>query len=142
LSSQHNAYRYTGKRDRSSPAPESGDEDAPEIIDVDAPFAGAKPSGSFDEDADDDDDDDAAGAGMEDEDEDTFIVDDGDDAGVPIELPVAFNMATHQDMGHHFKIICQMFVHALVAEDRENFMLDALSTSFRYRPSALKLTTL
>ena len=38
--------------------------------------------------------------------------DDGPD-DVP-ELPVAFNMSSHQDLSHHFKIICQLFVHLVV----------------------------
>jgi hypothetical protein len=36
-------------------------------------------------------------------------------------------MDSHQDLLHNFKIICQMFVHAAIAEDRELFMEDAIS---------------
>ncbi|TDL27494.1 hypothetical protein BD410DRAFT_782581 [Rickenella mellea] len=39
-----------------------------------------------------------------------FIVEDGPDTNSP-ELPAAFSMSTHQDMSHHFKIVCQLMLH-------------------------------
>lgn len=56
------------------------------------------------------------------EEEDTFIVEDGNAA--PLELPAEFSMSTYQDLTHHFKVICQLFVHLAVQEkeDRAVFM--------------------
>lgn len=53
---------------------------------------------------------------------DSFIVDDGD--AVAPELPPEFSMNTYQDLMHHFKIICQMYVHLAVQrkKDRRKFM--------------------
>lgn len=50
---------------------------------------------------------------------DRFIVQDDNDV-VP-ELPAEFSMNTYQDLIHHFKIICQLFVHISVhpLDDRE-----------------------
>ncbi|KAI0725129.1 hypothetical protein C8Q72DRAFT_755507, partial [Fomitopsis betulina] len=50
---------------------------------------------------------------------DRFIVEDDNDV-VP-ELPAEFSMNTYQDLIHHFKIICQLFVHISVhpLDDRE-----------------------
>jgi hypothetical protein len=82
---------------------------------VDVPIPGARPSTASDDDED-----------SEEEDEDNFIIeDDGNEAS--FELPVAFSMDTHQDLSHHFKIICQLFVHLAVADDREIFMAEAMS---------------
>jgi hypothetical protein len=52
------------------------------------------------------------------------VEDDGPE-GVP-ELPVAFNMSSHQDLSHHFKIICQLFVHLAVRSpsQRVSFIQD------------------
>lgn len=51
-----------------------------------------------------------------------FIEDDGD--AVAPELPVEFSMNTYQDLMHHFKIICQLFVHLAVQrrKDRRVFV--------------------
>ncbi|KIL00117.1 hypothetical protein PAXRUDRAFT_821997 [Paxillus rubicundulus Ve08.2h10] len=73
-----------------------------------APFKGAKPHRSGESSPASYDSDDS----LED-DEDDFIVDD-DAHGAPTKLPVAFSMNTHQDLTHHFKIICQLFVHMAV----------------------------
>lgn len=49
-----------------------------------------------------------------DEDEiDDFIVDDEGDAQTAA-LPAIFSMNTHQDLIHHFKIVCQYLVHLAV----------------------------
>jgi hypothetical protein len=52
------------------------------------------------------------------------VEDDGSE-GVP-ELPVAFSMSSHQDLSHHFKIVCQLFVHLAVRSpsQRVSFMRD------------------
>lgn len=42
-----------------------------------------------------------------------------DDSAAAIELPAEFSMNTYQDLLHHFKIICQMFVHMAVHDDDE-----------------------
>lgn len=71
------------------------------------PFAGARPdNGAEDSDGEEDA-------------EDTFIVE--DDSTQVIDLPAEFSMGTYQDLLHHFKIVCQMFVHTLVhnPDDRE-----------------------
>ena len=45
-----------------------------------------------------------------------------DDSAAAVELPAEFSMNTYQDLLHHFKIICQLFVHMAVhdLEDRED----------------------
>ncbi|TFK89145.1 hypothetical protein K466DRAFT_661791 [Polyporus arcularius HHB13444] len=53
----------------------------------------------------------------EEEDEDNFIVE--DDSTQAIELPAEFSMNTYQDLLHHFKILCQMFVHMAVHDADE-----------------------
>ncbi|KAI0831396.1 hypothetical protein BC628DRAFT_1353507 [Trametes gibbosa] len=90
-----------------SSASESEGEDA-----VVQPFAGAKPhAGSGVESGDSDDDN-----GQD----DTFIIE--DDSAAAIELPAEFSMNTYQDLLHHFKIVCQLFVHIAVhdADDRDD----------------------
>lgn len=46
-----------------------------------------------------------------DEDLDGFIE---EDHNAPVELPAEYSMNTYQDLMHHFKIICQLFVHLAV----------------------------
>ncbi|KAL1944526.1 hypothetical protein VTO73DRAFT_2956 [Trametes versicolor] len=74
-----------------------------------APFAGAKPHAGSD--------DESEGSGDGEAEDDTFIVE--DDSAAAIELPAEFSMNTYQDLLHHFKIICQMFVHMAVHDDDE-----------------------
>jgi hypothetical protein len=86
------------------------------------PFKGAKPHHSGKSDASDDE------TNSNEEDEDDFIVDD-DAHGVPAaQLPLAFSLSTHQDLTHHFKIVCQLFVHMAVRPlaDRRPFLEHAL----------------
>lgn len=83
------------------------------------PFEGARPSnkeGSSDDEAAEEDVD------------DSFVVED-DSQTVAAELPSAFSMNTYQDLAHHFKIICQLFVHVAVrpAEERQDYMQKALA---------------
>ncbi|TBU35882.1 hypothetical protein BD311DRAFT_647037 [Dichomitus squalens] len=72
------------------------------------PFDGAKPHNGSDH----------SNEAAEEEEEDTFIVE--DDSAQAIDLPAEFSMGTYQDLLHHFKIVCQMFVHIVVhdPEDR------------------------
>jgi len=77
------------------------------------PFAGAKPSKGVGSDEEVKDEDGDESVDEEDEEENSWIVEDDGPDGVP-ELPVAFNMSSHQDLSHHFKIICQLFVHLVV----------------------------
>ncbi|KAF9227887.1 hypothetical protein BS17DRAFT_746822 [Gyrodon lividus] len=70
-----------------------------------APFKGAKPYRSGESGTSDD-----GGESVEDD----FIVDDDAHNTPAMQLPVAFSMNTHQDLAHHFKIICQLFVHMAV----------------------------
>jgi len=77
------------------------------------PFAGAKPSKGIDSDEEVKEEDRDESIDEEDEEENGWIVEDDGPDGVP-ELPVAFNMSSHQDLSHHFKIICQLFVHLAV----------------------------
>ncbi|GJE90811.1 hypothetical protein PsYK624_069550 [Phanerochaete sordida] len=47
-----------------------------------------------------------------------------EDSNQAIELPVEFSMNTYQDLMHHFKIICQLFVHLAVqpVDERREYM--------------------
>ena len=59
--------------------------------------------------------------------EDTFIIEDDDNQAV--ELPAEFSMGSYQDLLHHFKIVCQMFVHMAVrdVDEREAVALELQS---------------
>jgi hypothetical protein len=50
------------------------------------------------------------------------------DSNQVIELPAEFSMNTYQDLMHHFKIICQLFVHLAVrpVNERRGFMQQSL----------------
>jgi hypothetical protein len=89
----------------SSQSEETQDEDE----DNETPFVGARPDGDPEEEVPDEEVIVTPG-------EDSFIVDDGD-AIVPV-LPAMFSMNTHQDLAHHFKVICQLFVHLAVSPVR------------------------
>lgn len=54
----------------------------------------------------------------DDSDIDDFIVDDDGDGDAAASLPIAFSMRSHQDLVHHFKVVCQYFVHLAVTADR------------------------
>ena len=93
------------------------------------PFAGARRSKGIepDEEVEDEDKDEDGGKGEEEggEGENDWIVEDDGLEGVP-ELPMAFNMSSHQDLSHHFKIICHLFVHLAVLSPsrRASFIQD------------------
>jgi len=63
-------------------------------------------------------------------DDDDFIVEDNVEGTQSINLPVAFSMNTHQDLTHHFKVICQLFVHMAVRPlpERRPFMKHVLKS--------------
>ncbi|KAI0035079.1 hypothetical protein K488DRAFT_76856 [Vararia minispora EC-137] len=81
-------------------------------------FAGAKRDGS--------DEENSTGEAESQAVDGSFIVD--DDATAVTNLPAVFSMSAHQDLTHHFKIICQLFVHMAVrpTEERRAFMKHAL----------------
>lgn len=102
------------------------------------PFSHARPSKGSDNDSENSERSEKQAAS---DDEEAFIVEDDN----TVELPAAFSMSTHQDLKHHFKIICQLFVHLAVQHpgDRRSFMEDSMkcnSTTLQlsYQPSILK----
>jgi hypothetical protein len=87
------------------------DEDSDDDSDSDVqPFAEARPDNTSDASQSD--------AGDEEEGLDSFIVDDSVNTSQQIALPAAFSMHVHQDLAHHFKVICQYFVHLALASVR------------------------
>ena len=56
------------------------------------------------------------GNGDEEEDIEDFIVE--DDEGGNAALPAEFSMVSHQDLTHHFKVVCQYLVHLAVTAPR------------------------
>ena len=99
---------FSGKKRGEAMSSDSGQSE--DESDHDAPFAHAKPNEEFSDQESDHE------SQANEEEEDTFIVEDDNDAP---ELPAEFSMSAHQDLKHHFKIICQLFVHVAV-QDREN----------------------
>jgi hypothetical protein len=113
------------KLGHSSPVEESEDEQQSDASGSDPnsarPFAGARPSNPDGTDSEQEE---------QDSEDDGFIVEDAD---APVaELPAAFSMGTHQDLSHHFKTICQFFVHAAVLKPKKRraFVEDALKSAF------------
>ncbi|KAI0670291.1 hypothetical protein C8Q78DRAFT_1170257 [Trametes maxima] len=102
----------------------SDEEDEDEV----APFVGARPDGDSDEDEGDERDDA----------EDTFIVE--DDSAAAIELPAEFSMGTYQDLLHHFKIVCQLFVHMAVRDSEDRAEAAAQLQDNQYFLVPLKIT--
>ncbi|KAI0362212.1 hypothetical protein OH77DRAFT_1416437 [Trametes cingulata] len=93
------------RKKRGEAVQSESDESGSEDDGVAQPFADARPHRGSGEDSDDDGGDNA-------EEDDTFIVE--DDSAAAIELPAEFSMNTYQDLLHHFKIVCQLFVHMAV----------------------------
>ncbi|KAI0093919.1 hypothetical protein BDY19DRAFT_1045155 [Irpex rosettiformis] len=91
----------------------------------DEPFAGAKPHKGSDLDLEEPEDEDLSG----------FIEEDSINAIAP-ELPAEFSMSTYQDLMHHFKIICQLFVHLAVQdpEQRRSFMEQSMKDQYFSMP--------
>ncbi|KAI0647140.1 hypothetical protein C8Q79DRAFT_957904 [Trametes meyenii] len=88
------------------------------------PFAGARPDGNSSE--------------GEEAEEDTFIVE--DDSAAAIELPAEFSMNTYQDLLHHFKIVCQLFVHMAVRDAEERSEAATQLQENQYFSVPLKIT--
>lgn len=111
--------RGLAAKDSSSEHSEATSEDGDSI---DAPFADAKPDAGS---APDEDDDHVEPEDSSNQDESWIVEDDGDGSASAL-LPTEFSMNTHQDLIHHFKVICQLFVHLAVlpAEERAAFMMD------------------
>ncbi|TCD71879.1 hypothetical protein EIP91_000011 [Steccherinum ochraceum] len=107
------------RRKRGEKVSESEEEDEASDEAPAKPFKRARPGLVSPE---DDSESGSENANEEEEEEDTFIVE--DDNAVPLELPAQFSMSTYQDLTHHFKVICQLFVHLAVQkrEDRADFM--------------------
>ncbi|KAI6005918.1 hypothetical protein EDD15DRAFT_2214729 [Pisolithus albus] len=73
--------------------------------------------------------------------DDDFIVEDSLDGVQAVDLPAAFSMNAHQDLTHHFKIICQLFVHMAVRPlpERRAFMRHVLKNE-QYFSLPLQIT--
>lgn len=90
--------------------------------DEDRPFSGARPHIDGDSKASGDSEDEGLSGFIE------------EDSGVALELPTEYSMNTFQDLMHHFKIICQLFVHLAVqdVDDRQSFMEQSLKGKLIY----------
>jgi hypothetical protein len=112
--------RKLGRHSRLSSSEEEDKSEEDEDRGRFTPFRGAKPHQGSDSEDD---------AEEEEEEEDDFVVADDPNQTAAL-LPVMFSMDTHQDLSHHFKIICQLFVHLAVqpTEKRKPFM-DAVQTT-------------
>jgi Domain of unknown function (DUF4211) len=76
-------------------------------------FKGAKPSKSaVESDTGEEEDEEGSEEGSGSEDDESWIVED-DPTAAPC-LPAEFSMETHQDLGHQFKKVFQLFVHVAV----------------------------
>ncbi|TFK55040.1 hypothetical protein OE88DRAFT_1805440 [Heliocybe sulcata] len=118
------------KRKKRGQAVESSEEEELEEEDgIVIPFKEARPDNSHG-----DDDDSESENTEQDEVDDSFIVED-DSQVVTAELPSEFSMNTFQDLAHHFKIICQLFVHVAVQppEKRHDYMETALKDEEYFR---------
>ncbi|EJD06032.1 uncharacterized protein FOMMEDRAFT_166326 [Fomitiporia mediterranea MF3/22] len=70
---------------------------------------------------------------------DDFIVDDEADAQTAA-LPALFSMNTHQDLVHHFKIVCQYLVHLAVTSPAARSRIAERLTSDEYFSVPLSIT--
>jgi hypothetical protein len=97
------------------------------------PLPGAKPHVDSNSDGSQQSEDESLGG---------FIEEDSINAAVP-ELPVEFSMNTFQDLMHHFKIICQLFVHLAVQDphNRDAFMNQSLKGKPIYYGDLLSTST-
>lgn len=102
------------------------------------PFKNARPGPVFhDDDPESESSEDADAA-----ENDAFIVEDDNDT--PMELPTEFSMSTYQDLTHHFKVICQLFVHLAVQEkeNRLDFMEQMSKGKLRRKSGMVSLANL
>lgn len=69
-------------------------------------------------------------------DTDDFVVQ--DDGSVIPDLPMAFSRQSHQDAGHDFKVVCQLFVHLAMMpmDERRGYMEEMLKGTNVYFPDA------
>ncbi|KAI9070387.1 hypothetical protein FKP32DRAFT_1558064 [Trametes sanguinea] len=122
-------YRYSpriiGKK-RGEAIQSGSDASSYDEDEVAKPFAGARPGAASDEELD------------EEVDEDAFIVE--DDSAAAIELPAEFSMNTYQDLLHHFKIICQLFVHMVVHDPEDRADVATRLQKNQYFSVALQIT--
>lgn len=111
---------------QSSQSESEADEDDDDSI-FSTPFPGARPDGG-------DGTKNSSNDSTHSPEDDSFIVDDGE---APAELPMQFSMNTHQDLVHHFKIICQLFVHVAVRpiQERRSYMEHVMKSKTRLLPS-------
>jgi hypothetical protein len=72
-----------------------------------------------------------------DNDTDDFVVQ--DDGSVIPDLPMAFSRHSHQDTGHDFKVVCQLFVHLAMMpmDERREYMEKMLKGTTLYLPNAI-----
>lgn len=72
-----------------------------------------------------------------DNDTDDFVVQ--DDGSVIPDLPMAFSRHSHQDTGHDFKVVCQLFVHLAMMpmDERRAYMEKMLKGTILYFHSAI-----
>ncbi|KAI0006145.1 hypothetical protein BJV74DRAFT_802451 [Russula compacta] len=98
---------------------EQTSEDEPQV----APFQDSQ--------QDDSDQDSDHGSDDDNNDTDDFVVQ--DDGAVIPELPMAFSRQSHQDMGHDFKVVCQLFVRlAMMPVDERRTYMEEISTDENY----------
>ena len=110
-------FQFLERKQKQSSPPEPYEESDDGFL----PLPGAKPhrkghsdnSDSSDDEVGDEEDDEGLGGFIEEDNNTTTL-----------ELPAEFSMNTYQDLMHHFKIICQLFVHLAVrpTEERRAFM--------------------
>ena len=72
-----------------------------------------------------------------DNDMEDFVVQ--DDGSVIPDLPMAFSRHSHQDTGHDFKVVCQLFVHLAMMpmDERRVYMEKMLKGTTLYLPDAI-----
>ena len=125
---------------------DDSDEDHSSTPSQDEPIEGSAPSSSiFVEDEDEDED----GDGDDDDDEDDevnsldddFIVEDAATAPMDI-LPAQFSMTTHQGLQHHFKLVCQYFVHMILCHPSDKKQLATELLASTYQLSITEITSI
>ncbi|KZO95754.1 hypothetical protein CALVIDRAFT_577460 [Calocera viscosa TUFC12733] len=107
---QQNLERLKRKRAGKS-VDDDVEEEEEEVEEAPKPFRGARP-GVIELDSDSDEVPDPP-EGAEQEDDDAWLVEDDGDAA-SVDLPAEYNMHSYQDASHHFKVVCQLFVHLIV----------------------------
>ncbi|KZT52461.1 hypothetical protein CALCODRAFT_520703 [Calocera cornea HHB12733] len=117
------------KRKRAGPVVDDytdEEEEEEEVEEAPKPFRGARP-GVIELDSDDEVPD--PPDGEEQDDEDAFIIEDDDEA-VAVDLPAEYNMHSYQDASHHFKVVCQLFVHLIMTGDNRRVRQRLMDTEY------------